>query len=25
VRVLKAEGGDDLLGAHGMGNFTPAA
>jgi len=25
VRVLKAEGGDDLLGAHGMANFTPAA
>jgi len=25
VRVLKAEGGDDLLGAHGMANFTAAA
>jgi len=25
VRVLKAEGGDDLLGAHGMTNFVPAA
>jgi len=25
VRVLKGEGGDDLLGAHGMANFVPAA